>query len=91
MVFTTMGNLSCRGQKHNSVPCSRCREILDYGLERTASCPFGEQKPFCSSCTIHSCSPEMREAVRSVMQYAGPRMMLHHPIAAVMHMLRKKR
>jgi hypothetical protein len=29
----------------------------------------------------------MRERVRAVMRYAGPRMLLRHPILAVLHLL----
>jgi hypothetical protein len=29
----------------------------------------------------------MREQIRQVMRYAGPRMLLHHPIHAVLHLL----
>jgi len=29
----------------------------------------------------------MRDRVRQVMRYAGPRMMLHHPILAILHRL----
>ena len=30
-----------------------------------------------------------RERIRAIMRYAGPRMMLHHPVAAVRHLLGK--
>ena len=33
----------------------------------------------------------MRERVRVTMRYAGPRMMLHHPILAVAHLLDGRR
>lgn len=29
----------------------------------------------------------MREQIKAVMRYAGPRMLLHHPILALFHML----
>ena len=40
---------------------------------------------------MHCYKPDMRQKVRQVMRYAGPRMMLRHPILAVRHMLDGKR
>ena len=34
-----------------------------------------EEKTFCSNCTVHCYRPEMRERIRTVMRYAGPRKM----------------
>jgi hypothetical protein len=31
--------------------------------------------------------PLMRDDIRAVMRYAGPRMLLHHPILAVQHLI----
>ena len=31
----------------------------------------------------------MKERIRTVMRWSGPRMMLYHPIAAVRHILRE--
>jgi hypothetical protein len=31
----------------------------------------------------------MQQRIRDVMRYAGPRMLYHHPIAAIRHMLGK--
>ena len=67
--------------------CEECQELLDYARQRLDKCPFGEDKPTCSNCTIHCYKPEMRERVTAVMRYAGPRMMRHHPILAMHHLL----
>jgi hypothetical protein len=32
----------------------------------------------------------MREQARVVMRYAGPRMMMHHPVLAIRHMIRSR-
>ena len=34
-------------------------------------------------------APQMRERIRAVMRYAGPRMITRHPVAAVRHLLGK--
>lgn len=67
--------------------CSDCRELLDYAHERLDKCPFGEDKPTCAKCTIHCYQSDMRERVTAVMRYAGPRMMRHHPILTMHHLL----
>ena len=46
-----------------------------------------EEKTFCSNCTVHCYRPEMRERIRTVMRYAGPRMLFHHPVMAIRHMI----
>ena len=48
--------------------------------------PHGDNKPFCSNCPIHCYKPEMRQQMRAVMQYAGPRMLLSNPILVLRHM-----
>jgi hypothetical protein len=80
--------LYCRNQ-HNAatVPCHECAALLAYAHQRLDRCPWGEGKPTCLKCPIHCYEPEMREQVRRVMRYAGPRMLLHHPIMAIAHLL----
>lgn len=34
---------------------------------------------------------EMREKIRAVMRFSGPRMIFHHPVAAVRHVLETKK
>jgi hypothetical protein len=57
--------------------CDECRELLAYAMQRIEKCPFQADKPTCAKCPIHCYRPAMREKVRQVMRYAGPRMMLH--------------
>jgi hypothetical protein len=67
--------------------CADCRPLLIYALERIDRCPYGESKPVCSRCPIHCYRPAMQERIRQVMRYAGPRMMLAHPLLALRHWL----
>ena len=78
----------CRG-RHGTAGglCPECRELLDYALARLDRCPFGAGKPTCAGCPVHCYKPAMREKARSVMRYAGPRMLLRHPILALRHWL----
>lgn len=45
-----------------------------------------ETKTFCSACKVHSYKPEMREQIRTVMRWSGPRMLFVHPVLAIRHM-----
>jgi len=86
-----MIGIYCR-KKHltKSGLCKECSDLYEYATARLAHCPFGEEKPVCSECKIHCYKPEMRERVKTVMRFSGPRMIFSHPILAVLHILHKK-
>mgnify|MGYP001775948585 CR=1 FL=1 len=86
-----MIRLYCRGKEGNAELCPACEELRRYALARLDRCPFGERKTTCRLCPIHCYKPEMRERMRAVMRYAGPRMLWHHPVAALRHLWREWR
>ena len=59
----------------------------EYARNRSDRCPFMETQTFCANCRVHCCKLEMRAQIREVMRYSGPRMMLHHPVMAVRHVI----
>ena len=67
--------------------CSQCEELLAYARKRLHLCPFQEHKPTCSKCPIHCYAPRKSTQIKSVMRYSGPRMLLSHPILALLHIL----
>ncbi|MHA2105647.1 MAG: nitrous oxide-stimulated promoter family protein [Candidatus Hodarchaeales archaeon] len=69
--------------------CENCMELSTYSNQRLEKCVFGEKKPFCSKCPIHCYKPSMREKIKEVMKYSGPRMIYTNPILAVGHLLTK--
>ena len=90
--IAAMVGLYCR-KKHGTRDglCEDCSELLDYATCRLDRCPFGPQKTNCAKCPIHCYKPQMRERVKTVMAFAGPRMLLRHPILAVRHLLDGRR
>lgn len=82
----------CRGVHHTSgEPCRECDELLAYAERRIEKCPFHDDKPPCAKCPIHCYQPRIREQVKEVMRYAGPRMLWRHPIFALRHWLDGRR
>lgn len=71
--------------------CETCRQLEAYALQRLDKCPFGDAKSTCARCPVHCYRPAMREQIRQVMRYAGPRMLLHHPVLAVRHLLDERK
>lgn len=71
--------------------CEECKELSDYAAFRSDKCPFMENKTFCVNCRVHCYKPEMRERIRRVMRFSGPRMMLYHPGMAMWHLICAKR
>lgn len=67
--------------------CGECKELLEYALSRLDKCPFQKGKTTCAKCPIHCYKPEMREKIRNVMRYSGPRMFSKHPILALFHFM----
>jgi hypothetical protein len=71
--------------------CADCRQLAEYAMQRLEKCPFQAEKPTCAKCSVHCYKPEMRERVRVVMRFAGPRMLLRHPVLTVMHLVDGRR
>ena len=88
-VLRKMIFMYCKGQKHDGPLCRDCRILLDYALQRLDTCIFGNDKMFCSKCTVHCYKPVMRDHIKKVMRYSGPKMLYHNPLMALRHILKK--
>ena len=71
--------------------CPACAVLTDYARQRSDKCPFMETKTFCSNCRGHCYVPEMRENIRQVMRFSGPRMLFYPPVAAIRHVIESKK
>lgn len=79
--------LFCR-EKHQAKKgelCRDCQEVYDYALLRLKNCPFQEGKTTCGNCKIHCYKAKMREKIREIMSFSGPKMIFHHPVSAIGH------
>ena len=87
-----MIRLYCRKQHGTgSGLCPDCQALCTYAMQRSDRCPFMQTKTFCSNCRVHCYKPEMREKIRAVMRFSGPRMLFSHPVMAVRHVIETKR
>ncbi|MDO8963579.1 MAG: nitrous oxide-stimulated promoter family protein [Coriobacteriia bacterium] len=83
-------DLGVYGSKPPAV-CDECAELLRYAEKRRAYCPK-DPKPFCSYCDTHCYRADMREQMRAVMRYAGPRSIFHgHAIDGIRHVIEGRR
>ena len=80
-----MIEMYCRHHHFAVQLCPECAALSEYARRRLERCVFGDAKPTCANCLVHCYRDDMRERVRTMMRLAGPRMMLKHPILAIMH------
>ncbi|MCR5144960.1 MAG: nitrous oxide-stimulated promoter family protein [Lachnospiraceae bacterium] len=79
------------GPNKSYILCKECQELLDYSTSRSDHCPFMEEKTFCNNCKVHCYRPDMRQKIKVVMRYSGPRMIFHHPVMAIRHVVESKK
>jgi len=85
--IAAMLRMYCRAHHGTATLCPGCVELHNYARRRLERCVFDEAKPTCAKCTVHCYKASMRERVRVVMRWAGPRMLWRHPVLAVHHMI----
>lgn len=84
-ILREMIGLYCRKNHKTKTLCPDCARLEAYALERIEKCPFRKTKTFCSSCKVHCYRKEMRQEIRKVMAFSGPRLLLSHPVLVVRH------
>ena len=77
----------CHSHHQKKGLCQQCQSLYEYAKSRSEHCPFMENKNFCSKCKVHCYKPDMQARIRQVMRYSGPRMIFHHPLLALWHVI----
>lgn len=90
-IVSRMIAIYCRRNHGGRELCPDCAALDAYARHRSDKCPFMETKTFCSNCRVHCYGQDMREKIRAVMRFSGPRMLFHHPVMAVRHVLENKK
>jgi hypothetical protein len=83
---SAMVRIHCRDQ-HGGALCGDCQELMRYISLRLERCRFGKDKPTCAKCPVHCYQRDYRERIKTVMRYAGPRMLWEHPWLSLWHLL----
>ena len=84
-----MIDLYCRKKEGNKDLCPSCGKLLEYAKLRLDHCKFGDRKPTCRKCPTHCYRSDMKEQIKVIMRWSGPRMLFYHPVSAVRHLLRE--
>jgi hypothetical protein len=87
----TMIGMYCRHHHGSRELCADCAELSGYARRRLERCVFGDAKPTCANCTVHCYRADMREKVRAMMRWAGPRMLMRHPVVGILHLIDGRR
>ncbi len=86
-----MIDMYCAHHHASTQRCAECSDLFDYAQRRLQRCVFGDAKPNCAKCVVHCYTKDMRERIRVVMRWAGPRMLLRHPVLGIRHLLADRR
>ncbi len=71
--------------------CEDCKALTSYALKRLDHCGYGDSKTSCSHCPTQCYKKDMKESIRAVMRYSGPRILFHFPFLASRYLIVKKR
>lgn len=89
---SAMVHIYCRDHhKSTSGLCDECQDLLSYAETKLDRCPYGQNKPTCNKCPIHCYKPEQKQQMKLVMRYAGPRMLIPHPLLSIRHLLHERK
>lgn len=81
-----MIGMYCRDLHGSHSLCDECSRLQEYAFTRIEKCILHPAKPVCSECRIHCYKPMMRDQIKQVMRFAGPRMLTHHPLRALVYL-----
>ena len=89
-IIGVMVDIYCKKKhKHKDGLCEECQELLDYSRQRLDKCKFGEEKTYCQKCPIHCYKKSMKEKVKDVMKFSGPRLLIYRPVDFFKHFIGK--
>ena len=91
-VVEEMITLYCRAHHHRGTRCAQCEELAEYAPDAHGEMPRSwRTKTFCSNCRVHCYDQAHRQRIKEVMRFSGPRMLMHHPLLALSHLIESKK
>ena len=85
VTIRNMVDIYCHDHHGTDGLCEACAVFMDYAEVRLDKCPFGQDKPTCSNCPVHCYKADYRQQAKVIMRYAGPRMLIRHPLLTIAH------
>ena len=85
LTIRKMVDIYCHDHHGTDGLCEACAVFMDYAEVRLDKCPFGQDKPTCSNCPVHCYKADYRQQAKVIMRYAGPRMLIRHPLLTIAH------
>ena len=85
VLIEAMIRMYCKAKCKTNILCKECAELLEYAQKRLEHCRWKEDKPACKKCPTHCYKKDMKEKIRVVMRYAGPRIIFKHPVLSLKH------
>ncbi len=86
-IITLMIEIYC--EKRHSHPrgelCEECQTLHEYAHKRLTFCKFQDEKTSCRKCPIHCYKKDMKQKVKDVMRFSGPRLLLYRPLEFIKH------
>lgn len=91
-IVSNMIYLYCK-DKHSIIKdlCEDCEGLKNYSISKLNNCRYSNKKPVCKKCNTHCYNPTMKEKIKNVMRYSGPRMLFLHPLNTVYYLLKNIR
>lgn len=80
-----MIELYCRHHLRQENMPEEYQQLADFACHRLDHCKYGENKSACKDCPTHCYAQKQREAIREVMRWVGPRMIMYSPKDAISH------
>ncbi len=90
-IIEEMIRLYCLKKHRQKNLCPDCQALLDYALGRLERCPFQESKSFCSHCPVPLLQTGNAKTRAGGNAFFRPRMLFHHPVLVVKHMIESNR
>lgn len=83
----SMIEIYCQRHLHTDEIPEEYRQLGEYACRRLDLCRYGEAKPACKDCSVHCYRKDMRDKMKRVMRWVGPRMLIYSPKRAFRHLL----
>lgn len=89
-IVSKMIELYCkRNHKCKDILCEDCEKLRSYSIARLNNCRYTKDKHVCRKCKTPCYSPSMRDQIKKVMRFSGPRMILYHPLHVIYYITKK--